>query len=89
MYSVRLDTDKGAWVASVITSPAAPMANWPRCMRCQSLAEPLSDMYWHMDETTARLGSVSPRSWNGVKSALVIRAVSVGRGGWSRRILSG
>src|SRR6476660_4499473 len=60
------------WVASVITSPAAPIANWPRCMTCQSLAEPSSDMYWHIGETTMRLGNVRPRNVKGLNRALVM-----------------
>jgi len=28
--------------------------------------------YWHMGLTTMRLRSVSPRSWNGVKSVTVM-----------------
>ena len=32
-------------VISVITKPAAPSENCPRCIRCQSLAEPSSELY--------------------------------------------
>src|SRR5579885_2368420 len=32
-------------VISVITRPAAPSENEPRCIRCQSLAEPFSELY--------------------------------------------
>src|SRR6188474_372273 len=34
-------------VISVITKPAAPSEKLPRCTRCQSFAEPLSELYWH------------------------------------------
>src|SRR5476651_2354836 len=48
-------------VISHITSPAAPSDILPRCIRCQSLAEPLLELYWHIGETTTRFGSVRPR----------------------------
>ena len=60
-------------VASVITSAAAPMANWPRCIRCQSVAEPCEAWYWHIGETTIRLVSMSCLSENGENSAPVIQ----------------
>ena len=44
------------------------MAYWPRLMMCQSVAEPFSDMYWHMGETTMRFGSVTEPRVKGVKS---------------------
>src|SRR6185312_11794153 len=59
-------------VISHITSPAAPSDMLPRCMRCQSLAEPLSELYWHIGETTTRLGSVSPRMVRGENRTLAI-----------------
>src|SRR2546426_12597580 len=37
-------------------------------MRCQSFMQPSSAEYWHIGETTMRLGSVTPPSWMGVKS---------------------
>src|SRR5438067_5795177 len=55
-------------VASTISSPAPLWASWPRWMRCQSFMQPSSAWYWHMGETTTRLGSVMPPSWIGVKS---------------------
>src|SRR5882762_3771168 len=55
-------------VASTISSPAPEYARWPRWMRCQSFMQPSSAWYWHMGETTTRLGSVMPPSWIGVKS---------------------
>ena len=44
-------------VISVITSPAPPTARLPRCTRCQSPGVPSSAEYWHIGETTTRLGS--------------------------------
>src|SRR5437762_1184846 len=37
-------------------------------MRCQSFMQPSSAEYWHIGETTMRLGRVTPPSWMGVKS---------------------
>ena len=59
-------------VISHITSPAQPSENLPRCIRCQSFAEPLLELYWHIGETTTRLGSVSPRSAIGENRTLAI-----------------
>src|SRR5260221_2390041 len=55
-------------VASTIISPAPEQAYWPRCMRCQSVMRPSLAEYWHIGETTMRLGSVTPPSRIGVKS---------------------
>ena len=55
-------------VASITSSPAPDMANWPRCARCQSVARPSSAEYWHIGAITIRLGSSSERSLKGVKS---------------------
>src|SRR3984885_7947180 len=62
-------------VISVITSPAQPSEKLPRCIRCQSLAEPLSELYWHIGDTTTRLGSVSPRSVIGENRTLAIASL--------------
>ena len=59
-------------VISHITSPAQPSEKLPRCIRCQSFAEPLSELYWHIGETTTRLGSVKPRIVIGENNTLVI-----------------
>ena len=40
--------------------------------------EPCSELYWHIGETTMRLGSVRPRSWSGAKRALVMEELSSG-----------
>src|SRR5271170_4167785 len=60
-------------VISVITRPAQPSEKLPRCIRCQSFAEPLSELYWHIGETTTRLGNVSPRNVIGENRTLAIR----------------
>jgi hypothetical protein len=49
-------------IASVRTSPAPPTARLPRCTTCQSFANPSSDEYSHIGETTTRLRSVTPRT---------------------------
>src|SRR3954468_15139895 len=55
-------------VASTTNKPAPEHANWPRCIRCQSVMQPSRAEYWHMGETTMRLGRVMPPSWIGVNS---------------------
>src|SRR5260370_32415136 len=55
-------------VASTIISPAPEQANWPRCMRCQSVMRPSCAEYWHIGDTTMRFGRVIPPSWIGVES---------------------
>src|SRR5258708_10863981 len=55
-------------VASTIISPAPEQANWPRCMRCQSVMRPSFAEYWHIGDTTMRFGRLTPPSWIGVKS---------------------
>src|ERR1043165_5482854 len=59
-------------VISVITSTAQPSDMLPRYMRCQSLAEPLLELYWHIGDTTTRLGKVSPRRVIGENRTLAI-----------------
>ena len=59
-------------VISHITSPAHPSAIFPRCIRCQSLAEPLLELYWHMGETTTLFGRVRPRMVIGENKTLAI-----------------
>ena len=53
-------------VASMQTSPAPPTARLPRCTRCQSLANPSSEEYWHIGETAIRLRKVTSRMASGV-----------------------
>ena len=65
--------------ASVRTSPAPPTARLPRLTRCQSLANPSVDEYWHIGETAMRFLKVTPRSEYGSKRWDTLR-VSAGRG---------
>ena len=53
-------------VASIITRPAPPTARLPRWTRCQSLANPSTEEYWHMGETAMRLRKVTSRTVRGV-----------------------
>ena len=53
-------------VASTTTSPTPPAARLPRWTRCQSLASPSSELYWHMGDMTTRLRSVTPRIESGL-----------------------
>src|SRR6476469_4123599 len=64
------------FVISVITSAAAPSENEPRCIKCQSQAEPSVELYWHIGETTTRFGNVNPRRVMGENNAL-IEAISL------------
>ena len=78
-------------VASMIISPAPEQARLPRCTVCQSLKAPSAALYWHMGDTTMRLGRVIPPNWMGVKSLAVIRS-SLLSGiweSWARRRRSG
>src|SRR5260221_7510034 len=47
--------------ASVKINPAPPMAIFPRWTKCQSLAKPSCDEYWHIGEMTTRFFRVTPR----------------------------
>jgi hypothetical protein len=58
-------------LASVMTSPAPPAANWPRCTRCQSSGTPSTAEYWHIGEIQTRFGTVTPRKVMGAKSSTV------------------
>jgi hypothetical protein len=62
-------------VISVITRPAAPIEKLPRCWMCQSVADPSSDAYWHIGETTMRFASVNPRMVKGENRTDVIVAI--------------
>src|SRR5512134_1011378 len=55
-------------VFSTTNRPAPEQAKVPTCTVCQSVMEPSSAEYWHIGETTMRLGSVTPPSSIGVKS---------------------
>src|SRR5262245_6249736 len=52
-------------VASTTTRPARPRANCIRCCRCQSVALPSCAEYWHIGDTTIRLGNVSGPTLSG------------------------
>src|SRR5580692_6242667 len=67
-------------VASITTSPAPPTARLPRCTRCQSVAKPSSQEYWHMGETAIRLGRVNPPSGSGEKRCGIVK-LRIGYGG--------
>ena len=58
--------------------PAPDNARWPRWTRCQSVAAPSSAEYWHIGETTIRLGSATPRSDKGWNRALMGLGTSSG-----------
>ena len=64
---------RSTWVASTITRAAPECANMPRCIRCQSLAQPSSAEYWHIGETTMRLASSRPATRKGVNKVLGMR----------------
>jgi hypothetical protein len=53
-------------VASTTTSPTPPAARLPRWTRCQSLASPSSELYWHIGDMTMRLRRVTPRTASGL-----------------------
>ena len=49
-------------VASIVNMPAPDSSICPQWIRCQSVAPPSSAEYWHIGDTTMRLGSATPRS---------------------------
>src|ERR1700694_593001 len=49
-------------VISTTRRLAPELASIPRCVRCQSPAQPSSALYWHMGEITMRLANSSPAS---------------------------
>src|SRR6266853_273440 len=51
-------------VASVMSSAAPDTDRWPRCIMCQSVAQPLSAEYCPIGDTTMRLPSSNPRILN-------------------------
>src|SRR5204863_1913303 len=58
-------------VASMHSMAAPDSASEPRCTMCHSLAWPCSEEYWHIGETTTRLGRVTLRSVIGENSMLM------------------
>jgi hypothetical protein len=63
-------------VASMMNKDAPLLSKFVQCVKCQSLAKPSCDEYWHIGATTTRLDKVSgPRgepSVNSEKSELKI-----------------
>src|SRR5689334_6183440 len=41
------------------------------CVKCQSLASPSTDEYWHIGATMMRLASFRPRNWIGENRVLM------------------
>src|SRR5262245_41602881 len=68
-------------VASTTIMPARVRASCIRCWRCQSVALPSAAEYWHMGDTTMRLGSVTGPSASGEKSWDTGWALQVGDSG--------
>src|SRR5215469_16800600 len=66
-------------VISTTTRPAPEIASAGRCCMCQSLATPLSELYWQSGGTTTRLARVTLRNVIGVKSWLVIAREFIAR----------
>ena len=54
---------------SVMSNPAPDVANLPRCIKCQSLAQPSTALYWSIGPTTIRLSNVNPCRAIGEKRA--------------------
>src|SRR4030081_1143343 len=59
------------WVASMQNIAAPDSASVLMCVKCQSLASPLTAEYWHIGATMMRLGSVRPRRAIGENRALM------------------
>src|SRR5436190_11312004 len=70
-------------VASIVNRPAPDISSWPQWTRCQSVAQPSTAEYWHIGDTTTRLGSVSSRNRSGSNRLVraAVRAGSVGGNG--------
>src|ERR1700712_3624505 len=58
-------------VASMQNTAAPDSASELICVKCQSLASPSTEEYWHIGATTMRLESVRPRSLIGENRALM------------------
>src|SRR6266436_2532178 len=58
-------------VPSMQSIPAPEEARLPRCIKCHAFASPFSAEYWHIGETSTRLGRTTPRSVIGENSALM------------------
>src|SRR6267154_4451544 len=60
-----------ASVASLQNIAAPDSASVLICVKCQSLASPFTEEYWHIGATMMRLGSSRPRSFIGENRALM------------------
>src|SRR3979409_314625 len=74
-------------VASMQNTPAPDSARELICVKCQSLASPSTEEYWHIGATMMRLGSVRPRSVTGENKALMEDFRLRGRSGWNLYIV--
>jgi hypothetical protein len=63
--------DRPTAVASMQKIAAPDSASELMWVKCQSLASPSTDEYWHIGATMMRLASVKPRSLIGVNKALM------------------
>src|SRR6266436_9040635 len=70
------------WVASMQNIAAPDSARLLMCVKCQSLASPLSAEYWHIGATMMRLRSFSSRSLIGENRALMSGCPVRGRKGF-------
>src|SRR5437899_178317 len=59
------------WVASMQKAAAPDSASELMWVKCQSVAEPWTGEYWHIGETSVRLGNIRPRSWIGENRPLI------------------
>ena len=66
------------WVASMQNIAAPDSASELIWVKCQSLASPFSDEYWHIGETMMRLASFRSRNWIG-ENRLLMRGFPIGR----------
>jgi hypothetical protein len=65
-------------LASAMTNPAPPTAREPRCTKCQSVAAPSTEEYWHMGDTPMRLRKVTDlmvkgsNKWGGLLECVIM-----------------
>ena len=71
-------------VASIVNMPAPDRSICPQWIRCQSVAQPSSAEYWHIGETTMRLGSATPRSAMGSNRCMRVLRRTAGDPGAAR-----
>src|SRR5580700_6451671 len=63
---------RSTWVASTTTRPAPEFASMPRWAMCQSVAQPSTELYWHIGATTMRFSNATPPSLIGENRVLDI-----------------